>query len=109
MTKNAKSAVAAAATVARVRNDEVAFTKCYIKHKGNLKAIAEELGMAVGSVTVRKSNMKKAGKMLPQFPRAGGGGARVQSVEEFNALLATLTAPSDSDAEAANKEVAPTA
>lgn len=94
------------AAVSRVRNSESDFVQSYVKNKGNVKAIAAELRITPASVTVRKSQLKKVGKVLPTYPRASGGGHSARSVEEFNAQLAALTGlPTDSDVAVAAETV----
>lgn len=87
-------AVESAPVTKRSHTTRTQFLTAYIKHKGNVKAAAAELGMSPDSFTVRKSNLKAAGVVFPQFPRTGGGGGKADlDVDGCNALIASLMEP----------------
>lgn len=98
--------VEAATVTKRSHTTRTQFLTAYIKHKGNVKAAAAELGMSPNSFTVRKSNLKADGVVFPQFPRTGGGGGKADlDVAGCNALIASLMEPAvDADVAEATEQ-----
>ena len=59
------------------------------KRNGSIADVAAELGLKVGSVSTRMSNLRnhKPPVNLPHFTRGGGGGAKLD-VDALNEILA---------------------